>query len=93
MSIHDFRQATHMQAIAQDGFESPDVLELRGVPTPSPSAGEVLARVPAASPNPWDWHFMRGLPSMTRLAGTGLSRSPGLPLVPFTHLDPEEDPT
>lgn len=55
-----------MKAIAQDEFGSPDVLELREVERPTVGPGEVLVRVRAASPNPWDWHFMRGLPYIAR---------------------------
>ena len=70
----------HMTAITQTVFGSPDVLRLRTVPTPRPRSGEVLVRVQAASPNPWDWHFMRGLPYIARLAGAGL-RSPKNPIL------------
>lgn len=55
-----------MKAIAQEEFGSPDVLELVDVEKPAVGAGEVLVRVRAASPNPWDWHFMRGLPYIAR---------------------------
>ena len=63
-----------MKAITQAAFGSADVLDLSELPKPSPRAGEVLVRVGAASPNPWDWHFMRGLPYISRLAGAGLRR-------------------
>ena len=55
-----------MKAIIQDQFGSPDVLELRDVDDPTVDAHEVLVRVRAAAPNPWDWHFMRGLPYIAR---------------------------
>jgi NADPH:quinone reductase-like Zn-dependent oxidoreductase len=61
-----------MKAITQAEFGSADVLEFSDVPKPDPRPGEVLVRVRAASPNPWDWHFMRGLPYISRLAGAGL---------------------
>ncbi|MDQ3895622.1 MAG: NAD(P)-dependent alcohol dehydrogenase [Actinomycetota bacterium] len=63
-----------MKAIAYERFGSPDVLELTDVPKPEVGRGEVLVRVRAASPNPWDWHFMRGLPYIARLSGAGLRR-------------------
>jgi NADPH:quinone reductase-like Zn-dependent oxidoreductase len=63
-----------MKAITQAEFGSADVLQLSEVPKPSPRTGEVLVRVRAASPNPWDWHFMRGLPYISRLAGAGLRK-------------------
>ena len=68
-----------MKAIAYDKFGSPDVLELREIPRPEAGPGEVLVRVRAASPNPYDWHFMRGLPYIARPA-TGL-RKPKYPLL------------
>ncbi len=73
-------QTNRMRAITQAAFGSADVLQLREVPKPSPRAGEVLVRVCAASPNPWDWHFMRGLPYISRLAGAGL-RKPKNPIL------------
>jgi NADPH:quinone reductase-like Zn-dependent oxidoreductase len=69
-----------MKAITQAAFGSPDVLQLREVAKPNPSAGDVLVRVCAASPNPWDWHFMRGLPYISRIAGAGL-RKPKNPIL------------
>lgn len=55
-----------MKAIAQDEFGPPDILQLREVEDPTVDAHQVLVRVRAASPNPWDWHFMRGLPYISR---------------------------
>ena len=69
-----------MKAITQTTFGSADVLQLSEVPKPSPRAGEVLLQVRAASPNPWDWHFMRGLPYISRLAGAGM-RKPKNPIL------------
>ena len=63
-----------MQAITYATFGSPDVLELREVARPAPAPGQVLVRVRAASVNPWDWHFMRGLPYIARLSGAGVRR-------------------
>lgn len=63
-----------MKAIAYEEFGSPDVLELREVRKPDVEPDEVLVRVRAASPNPYDWHFMRGLPYIARLAGAGLRK-------------------
>jgi len=57
-----------MQAIVYDRFGSADVLELREVSKPGVKPGEVLVRVRAASPNPYDWHFMRGMPYIARPA-------------------------
>jgi NADPH:quinone reductase-like Zn-dependent oxidoreductase len=57
-----------MKAITYETFGSSDVLELGEVPKPHVAPDEVLVRVRAASPNPYDWHFMRGLPYVARLA-------------------------
>jgi NADPH:quinone reductase-like Zn-dependent oxidoreductase len=62
-----------MQAIVYERYGSPDVLRLEGIERPTPSNNEVLIRVRAASVNPLDWHFMRGLPYFLRI-GTGLRK-------------------
>ena len=49
-----------MKAIVMERYGGPDVLELRDVPTPVPTAGRVLVRVLAASVNDWDWGLLRG---------------------------------
>ena len=74
MTDRDLQQTNRMRAVTQAAFGSADVLQLREVLKPSPRDGEVLVRVFAASPNPWDWHFMRGVPYISRLAGAGLRR-------------------
>jgi NADPH:quinone reductase-like Zn-dependent oxidoreductase len=55
-----------MKAIAQEEFGPPDILEFREVDKPRVGEFDVLVRVQAASPNPWDWHFMRGMPYISR---------------------------
>jgi NADPH:quinone reductase-like Zn-dependent oxidoreductase len=55
-----------MKAIVQHEYGSPDVLELQEVDKPVVEDDEVLVRVRAASVNPADWHFMRGLPYVMR---------------------------
>jgi NADPH:quinone reductase-like Zn-dependent oxidoreductase len=62
-----------MKAICFDRYGSPDVLELRDVETPAIGDDELLVRVRAASVNPLDWHFMRGMPYVVRLTA-GMSR-------------------
>jgi NADPH:quinone reductase-like Zn-dependent oxidoreductase len=69
-----------MRAVTHSRFGGPEVLEVGAVPIPRPAAGQVLVRVRAASANPWDWHFMRGLPYIARLSGAGL-RSPKHPVL------------
>ena len=62
-----------MKSIRFDRYGSPDVLELRDVEVPAVGDDDLLVRVRAASVNPLDWHFMRGLPYMVRLLA-GLAR-------------------
>lgn len=63
-----------MKAIVLTGYGDVDCLELRDVPEPHPTAGELKVRVAAASINPIDWKIRRGdmksvlalkLPAMT----------------------------
>jgi NADPH:quinone reductase-like Zn-dependent oxidoreductase len=55
-----------MQAMVQDRFGPPDVLELREIDEPRAGDGEVLVRVRAASVNPADWYAMTGMPWVAR---------------------------
>jgi NADPH:quinone reductase-like Zn-dependent oxidoreductase len=64
-----------MKAVIYDRYGSPDVLELREIDEPVVRDDQVLARVRAASVNPYDWHSMRGLPYTARFV-FGL-RKPG----------------
>ena len=59
-----------MQAIAQDRYGAPEALELREVATPAIGEHDVLVHVRAASANPYDLHFMRGLPYIVRGAAS-----------------------
>jgi NADPH:quinone reductase-like Zn-dependent oxidoreductase len=56
-----------MKAAVIERYGTPDVLELRAVPTPTPKAGEVLIRVHAASSNDRDWGVLRGTPLVNRI--------------------------
>jgi NADPH:quinone reductase-like Zn-dependent oxidoreductase len=56
-----------MKAIVQDRYGSPDVLEFRDVADPVPGDNDVLVQVRAASVNAYDWHVMRGTPSIAKL--------------------------
>ena len=56
-----------MKAITYHRYGSPDVLEFGEVDEPVVKDDEVLIGVRAASVNPRDWHFMRGLPYFMRL--------------------------
>jgi NADPH:quinone reductase-like Zn-dependent oxidoreductase len=57
-----------MKAIVQDVYGAPDVLELRDIEKPVVGDDSVLVRVRASSVNPLDWHLMRGVPYIARLA-------------------------
>src|SRR2546428_9141598 len=63
-----------MKAIAYQKYGSADVLEVKEVHKPDIESDRVLLRVRAASANPYDWHFMRGVPYIARLMATGLRR-------------------
>jgi NADPH:quinone reductase-like Zn-dependent oxidoreductase len=56
-----------LKAITYHRYGSPEVLEFQEVDEPIVRDDEVLVRVRAASANPRDWHFMRGLPAFMRL--------------------------
>src|ERR1051326_1681461 len=45
---------------------------LQDVPKPVPNEKEVLVRVRSAAINPFDWHFLRGMPLIARPAASGL---------------------
>jgi NADPH:quinone reductase-like Zn-dependent oxidoreductase len=55
-----------MKAITYHRYGPPDVLEFQEVDAPVVKDDDVLIRVRAASANPRDWHFMRGLPYVIR---------------------------
>jgi NADPH:quinone reductase-like Zn-dependent oxidoreductase len=55
-----------VKAITYHHYGSPDVLEFQEVDEPVVQDDDVLVRVRAASANPRDWHFMRGLPYVIR---------------------------
>jgi NADPH:quinone reductase len=49
-----------MKAIRVHEFGGPEVLKLEEVPTPKPSAGEVVVRIHAAGVNPYDTYMRAG---------------------------------
>ena len=67
-----------MQAITYHRYGPPDVLELETVELPALGDDEVLVRVRAASVNPRDWHFLRGLPYVMRPVGLRIPKDGGL---------------
>ena len=58
---------TTMKAIVRERYGPPDVLELRNVEIPAIDDDSILVRVRAASINAYDWHMMRGRPSLVRI--------------------------
>jgi NADPH:quinone reductase-like Zn-dependent oxidoreductase len=62
-----------MKAIMQDAYGPADVLTLRDRPEPAIGDDDVLVRVHAAGVDPGVWHYMTGLPLLSRL-GFGLRR-------------------
>lgn len=68
-----------MQAIVYHRYGTPDELEYTEIEKPVPTPEQVLIQVRAASVNPYDWHFLRGMPSFIRMfTGLGSPRSPRL---------------
>src|SRR2546423_14307300 len=63
-----------MKAIAYKKYGSADVLELKEVRKPEIEGDRVLVRILAASANPYDWHFMRGVPYIARPAAMGVRK-------------------
>jgi NADPH:quinone reductase-like Zn-dependent oxidoreductase len=66
-----------MKAIVFTRYGSPDGLELREVPRPTPEDDELLIDVHASSINSWDWEFLNGTPFLNRLMFGLLKPKPG----------------
>ena len=56
-----------MKAIVYHNYGSPDVLQCEEIAQPTAGDNEVVIKVRAAGVNPYDWHFMRGLPYLVRI--------------------------
>src|SRR5258708_24207531 len=56
-----------MKAALYPASGPPDVVKMAKTEKPVPKDDEVLIKVPAASVNPYDWHFIRGEPYLIRL--------------------------
>jgi NADPH:quinone reductase-like Zn-dependent oxidoreductase len=63
-----------MNAVVQDTYGSPDVLELREIDKPVVRDDEVLVQVHAAGVDPGVWHLMSGRPYLVRVLGYGLRK-------------------
>jgi len=66
-----------MKAIVFTQYGSPDGLELKEIPKPTPKDDELLIRVHASSINSWDWEFLNGVPLINRLMFGLLRPKPG----------------
>ncbi|MBW7882521.1 MAG: NAD(P)-dependent alcohol dehydrogenase [Caldilineaceae bacterium] len=55
-----------MKAMIYTEYGSPDVLQFKEVPAPTPKDNEVLVQVHAASVNQGDWYLLRGEPFLVR---------------------------
>ena len=64
---------TPMKAIVYCDYGGPDVLKLENIEKPVPNDSQVLIKVHAASVNPYDWHFLLGVPYVMRME-TGLRK-------------------
>lgn len=67
-----------MRAVVADRYGPPDSLRLDDVPTPVPSADQVLVKVESTSVNLTDWEGLRGSPLYARLGGL---RAPARPIL------------
>jgi NADPH:quinone reductase-like Zn-dependent oxidoreductase len=69
--------APTMKAVVRRCYGGPEVLALEDVEKPVPADDRVLVRIRAASVNPADWHFVRGVPYIIRLDfGLGAPANP-----------------
>jgi len=56
-----------MKAIVFTQYGSPDGLEIKEIPKPTPKDDELLISIHASSINSWDWEFLNGSPFVNRL--------------------------
>lgn len=67
-----------MQAIVRESYGSPDVLRLTDLPTPTPTADQLLIKIHACSINGSDRENLVGKPLYARMTGL---RKPGNPIL------------
>ena len=58
-----------MKAVVYDRYGGPEVLRVAQIPTPAPSADQVLIKVAATSVNLSDWEGLTGSPGYARIGG------------------------
>jgi NADPH:quinone reductase-like Zn-dependent oxidoreductase len=63
-----------MKAVVYTQYGTPEVLEYKDIPQPTPQSHEVLVKVHAASINKYDWIHLTGKPFLARLMGVGLRK-------------------
>jgi NADPH:quinone reductase-like Zn-dependent oxidoreductase len=56
-----------MKAVVYCDYGPPDVLKLMEIAKPTPNDNQLLVKIHAASVNPYDWHFIRGVPYLLRM--------------------------
>jgi NADPH:quinone reductase-like Zn-dependent oxidoreductase len=56
-----------MKAAVYSRYGPPDVVQIKDTEKPVHKDNEILIKVCAASVNPLDWHFMRGIPYLLRI--------------------------
>src|SRR5438552_3305388 len=72
------RTKNQMKAIVQNGYGSPDALQLREIDPPAVADDAILVRIRAASINALDWYLLRRLAHVfARLFGKPLPRIRG----------------
>lgn len=68
-----------VRAFVYCDYGSPEVLRLEQIEKPVPNENQVLIKVHSASVNPYEWHFLRGIPYVMRLEiGLRKPKSPRL---------------
>ena len=65
--------ANPMKAVVHCEYGTPDVLQVKDIEKPTPDDTQILVRVRAASLNPLDGHFVRGM-LLARVMGGGLRK-------------------
>ena len=56
-----------MKAAVYTRYGPPGVIQISDIEKPVPEDDEILIRVRASAVNPYDWHFMRGIPYAMRI--------------------------